>query len=191
MTEIFVSCDPASSAPAADSCKRESGTSGEVTELSAANSLFIDFSKLGLGQAGGARWPCAVYMACQECSCSTTIFACFLRRRGGGEGRQLPSGSTAGGSSVTPGLHLAPDAWLLVQGWRRSCPLKPRGERGAGGGLLGNPGHGTSLCPGAITCWHGRRRSFLPAFLRRVSPDVVLPLSPLNNKPIYLFPFSL
>ncbi|KAL2299377.1 hypothetical protein Nmel_014032, partial [Mimus melanotis] len=31
-------------------------------------------------------------------------------------------------SSVNPGLHLAPDAWLLVQGWRSSCPLKPKGR---------------------------------------------------------------
>ena len=90
MTEIFVSCDPASLAPGADSCEGKSGASGEVTELSAANSPFIDFSKLGLGRAGGARWPCAVYTACQECSCSTTIFACCFRRGHGREGRQPP-----------------------------------------------------------------------------------------------------
>lgn len=94
MTERFVSCDPASSAPGADGCEQESGASGEVTELSAANSLFIDFSKLGLGQARGAKSPCAVYTACQECSCSSMIFVCFLRRGRGGEGRQLPRGST-------------------------------------------------------------------------------------------------
>lgn len=46
-------------------------------------------------------------------------------------------------SSVNPGLHLAPDAWLLVQDWRNSCPLKPKGKWDVGGGLLGNPGHRT------------------------------------------------
>lgn len=64
MAEMYVFCYPASSAPAAADCKWESGESGEVTELSATNSLFIDFSKLGLGWARGSRqWPCAVYMA--------------------------------------------------------------------------------------------------------------------------------
>lgn len=78
MTEIYVFCCPASSAPGADECKWESGQSGEVTELSTANSLFIDFSKLGLGWARGSRWwPCAVYVACQECSNSTMILLAF------------------------------------------------------------------------------------------------------------------
>lgn len=45
MAEMYVFCYPASSAPAAADCKWESGESGEVTELSATNSLFIDFSK--------------------------------------------------------------------------------------------------------------------------------------------------
>lgn len=155
-----------------------SGASGEVTKLSAVNSLFIVFRYLGLGGTRGARWPCAVYMVCQECSSSTMIFVCLLRREQGGEGKHC-----AAASSITPGLHVVPDAWLLVWGWR----LKPRGQWGADGGLLGNPGHGISLCPGAITCWHGR--SFLPFFI--VSPDFILPVSPLNNEPIYLFPFSL
>lgn len=61
MAEVHVFCYPASSAPAADDCKWESGQSGEVTELSAAKSLFIDFSEFELGWARGSRWwPCAV-----------------------------------------------------------------------------------------------------------------------------------
>lgn len=82
----------------------------------------------------------------------------FLRSGRGGEGRQLPGECCAEASSVIPGSHLAPDGWRLGQGWRRSCPLKPRG-----GGLLGNPGHG------AVTCWHGRKGGFQPAFLHSVS----------------------
>lgn len=62
---------------------------GPERSPSAANSLLIDFSKSGLGRARGAGWPRAVYMAGQECACSTTISACFLRR-GGGEGGRLP-----------------------------------------------------------------------------------------------------
>lgn len=78
MAEMYVFCYPASSAPAADDCKWESGQSEEVTELSAANTLFIDFSKLGLGWARVSRWcPCAVYMACQECSNSAMILLVF------------------------------------------------------------------------------------------------------------------
>lgn len=49
MAEMYVFCYPASSAPAAADSKRERGQSREVTELSATNSLFIDFSKFGLG----------------------------------------------------------------------------------------------------------------------------------------------
>lgn len=86
----------------------------------------------------------------------------------------------ANASSVTPGLHLALGACLLLQGWRCSCPLKPRGEQGAG--LLVSPDRGTS-------CVHGR--GFLAALLCRVRLDTTLRLSPLNNKAVNLFPFSL
>lgn len=82
---------------------------GEVTELSAANSLFIDFSKLRLGRARGSRWPCAVYTACEECSCSTMIFAFFFKlslrwgQQAAAEGEHC-----AKASSVTPGVAFGP-----------------------------------------------------------------------------------
>lgn len=71
-------------------------------------------------------------------------FACFLRGCGG-ESQRAEEEHCAEASSVNSGLHLAPDAWLFVQGLRGFCPLKPKGKWDVGGGLLGNPGHGTSL----------------------------------------------
>lgn len=64
----------------------------------------------------------------------------FKKRTRWGKQAAAEGEHCAEASSVTSGLHLAPDAWLLVQGWRCLCPLKPRGERGAG--LLGNAGQG-------------------------------------------------
>lgn len=77
MAEMHGFCYPASSAPAAADCKWESGQSGEVTELSATNSLFIDFSKLGLGWAGVPGGGLVLYVACQECRNSAMISLVF------------------------------------------------------------------------------------------------------------------
>lgn len=92
----------------------------------------------GLGRARGARWPCAVYMARQECACSTTIFACFLREDAVGKAGSC-RGHSADAGSAPPGLPLAPDPWLLVQGWRRLCAPKPRAGRVVDGGSRGIP----------------------------------------------------
>lgn len=65
-------------------------------------------------------------------------FCLFLKKRMWWERQTAAEGEhCAEASSVTPGLHLAPDPWLLLQGWRHLCPLKPRGEWGAGGGASG------------------------------------------------------